>query len=231
MESEARIMAQRQAPVITAPDQARSARSRRIAKHDKAQKLLTEARADIRAAEYESAERKILEAKNLNAKYELFDDKPESVAELLKRYRQPPDRAGTYSELPRLPSGRQDETARTENPEEIPSCAFPTRTWKRTTDREASHPATEWKRKSDRAASGTQPQPAGNRSPIVKLPASNRNRTETERPIAKRPASNRIGNGSKTDRETSDSLTQPRNGTNRAPPRPTPVGMGEPGTF
>ncbi len=59
------------------------------AKRGQAQKLLEQARADIRGAQYEAAQAKLDQVRQLNAEYEQFDDTPELVAELLKKFQQP----------------------------------------------------------------------------------------------------------------------------------------------
>jgi general secretion pathway protein D len=56
------------------------------AKREQAQKLLEQARADIRGGQFQAAEEKIEKARRLNAHYHQLDDTPELVAEWLKRF-------------------------------------------------------------------------------------------------------------------------------------------------
>ncbi len=70
------------------------------AKREEAQRLLEQARADIRSAQYDAAKAKIEKARQLNVAYTQFDDTPELVSELLKQYQQPQNDVPNFPDFP-----------------------------------------------------------------------------------------------------------------------------------
>ncbi|MCA9067397.1 MAG: hypothetical protein KDA84_00640, partial [Planctomycetaceae bacterium] len=85
LDAQARNLARQSLAVPAAPQP----NAQEVAKREKAQQLLKEARSAIRAGQFPVAEAKLNEARQLNATYHQFEDTPESVAALLKQLKQP----------------------------------------------------------------------------------------------------------------------------------------------